>query len=293
MPKRITRSSRRVALSRLLADEIAQPGPVAAALKARFGQAATALDTGDADVAWSIRWPAGHDLAGREFFTLDFEVAKARVLAGALVEPLHGRFLRGVGLHLPGATGGDPELVQLPATWVGPKNEKTAAAERLFAGDAVLSAAYAQAAWQPSRELQRDLIQAGRLVARVFGESVGPYEPVGFLDGEPEPQTLDEAFVLLRRLAERSGLSPMGVLKAFEAGNLAATSLGGAFPGLRQMQVADIGRVAVEWAVLGSTTESLRDCGLQGPVLGPSGCSCLCKACQASVAESGFRGAGQ
>lgn len=170
----------------------------------------------------------------------------------------------GVGLHLPGASGGEPELVQPPSTWVGPKNEKTAATERLHASDLdvvnetrrttlllqarclelkaqmlqrpasedELSAAYAQAAWRPARELQRDLRTAGALVARVFGESVGPYEPVGFLDGEPEPQTLDEAFVLLRRLAERSGLSPMGVLKAFVAGNLAATSLGDAFPAI-------------------------------------------------------------
>lgn len=134
MAKHIPRSRKQVALSRLLAEvaeAIAQPGPIAAAIESRFGRAATAPDASDADVAWRIRWPAGHALAGREFFTLDIKTAKTRVLEGALVEPLHGRFLRGVGLHLPGASGGEPELVQPPATWVDPKNEKTAAAERL------------------------------------------------------------------------------------------------------------------------------------------------------------------
>lgn len=281
MAKRNTRSRQQVAqraLTRLLLAQVTEmiscPGPLAAALQSRFASTTAVRESRDA---------VEHATAGCK---------------GTWVKstPLSAAAERWVCSDC-GVVAG-PSSKPLFKPWLGPKSARCVAVKDLLAQEVSrdggeLSAAYAQAAWQPSRELQRDLIQAGRLVARVFGESVGPYEPVGFLDGESEPQTLDEAFVLLRRLAERSGLSPMGVLKAFVAGNLAATSLGDAFPGLCRMQAADIGRVAVEWADLGSTTESLRHCGPQGPVPGSSGCSCLCKACQASGGVSGFRGAGQ
>lgn len=96
-----------------------------------------------------------------------------------------------------------------------------------------LSRLLACAGWRPERRLERQLVNAGLLTLRAFGETVAHMEAISVLDGEPEPTTLDEAMVLLRRMAERTGLTPMGVLMAFTAGNLAGTSLCAYFTGMQ------------------------------------------------------------
>ena len=78
---------------------------------------------------------------------------------------------------------------------------------------------------------QRSAIEsAGLLALRALGEQIAHFEPIESLDGEPIPQTMDEAFVLLRRLADRTDLSPHGVLLAFVAGDLAGSVAAEAFP---------------------------------------------------------------
>lgn len=77
---------------------------------------------------------------------------------------------------------------------------------------------------------RRAIEMAGLMTLRVWGEQIAHFEPIDSLDGEPIPQTMDEAFVLLRRLADRTDLSPLGVLLAFVAGDLAGSVAAEAFP---------------------------------------------------------------
>ena len=81
-----------------------------------------------------------------------------------------------------------------------------------------------------TRAQLRAIEGAGSMALRAWGEQVAHLGPIDSLDGEPAPQTMDKAFVLLRRLADRTELSPHGVLLAFVAGHLAAVTAADAFP---------------------------------------------------------------
>lgn len=77
---------------------------------------------------------------------------------------------------------------------------------------------------------RRAIESVGLLALRAWGEQIAHFEPIESLDGEPIPQTMDDAFVLLRRMADRTDLSPHGVLLAFVAGHLAGVAATEAFP---------------------------------------------------------------
>lgn len=76
------------------------------------------------------------------------------------------------------------------------------------------------------------LEDAGLMSLRAWGQGLPDFDAIDPIDGEPVPQTMDEAFTLLRRLADRSNLSPMGVLHALTAGMLAGGLLADEFPAL-------------------------------------------------------------
>lgn len=83
----------------------------------------------------------------------------------------------------------------------------------------------------------RTLESAGLMSLRAWGLGLAEFEAIDPIDGEPAPQTMDDAIALLRRLVDRTDLSPMGVLLAFTAGNLAGSVLEAAFPSLSAQRI--------------------------------------------------------
>lgn len=78
----------------------------------------------------------------------------------------------------------------------------------------------------------RTLESAGLMSLRAWGLGLAEFEAIDPIDGELAPQTMDDAFALLRRLVDRTDLSPMGVVHAFTAGSLAGSILTAEFPAL-------------------------------------------------------------
>ncbi len=72
---------------------------------------------------------------------------------------------------------------------------------------------------------KRAIEVAGELALRCLGVAVLNLPAVDCLDGDKAPDTMQEAFVLLREAAERAGLTPLGALHVMTAGLLAASAL--------------------------------------------------------------------